>query len=197
MSPPHLRAVRSSPAEPVSDAELVARALRDDRRAEEEIFVRHAPGVMQAVDRLLRNAHDAEDVVQHTFEIAFTKLRQLERPDALRAWLLSIAIHRCHRLFRRRRMLRLIGIRSHPEPETLVDHLTPEATAEQRAELALLDVALSRLDESLQVAWMLRHVEGLSLPECAIAMRCSLATAKRRIRSADEHVRDHVERDDG
>ncbi|MGE0787946.1 MAG: RNA polymerase sigma factor [Sandaracinaceae bacterium] len=188
-----LRAVVDPPADDVSDPELVARALRGDRRAEEAIFLRHAPGVTQMADRLLGSETDAEDVVQHTFEVAFRRLEQLDRPGSLRAWLLSIAVRRCHRVFRRRKLLRLLGIASHPEPDTLIDHLASGSSPESRAELALLDVALTRVPEKERVAWMLRKVEGLSLPECATACGCSLATVKRRIQAADTVVRAHLE----
>ena len=84
-----LRAVPSESAEPVSDAELIARALRGDRHAGDAIFIRHAPGVTQMVDRLLRDRAEAEDVVPHTFEVALRRLDRLERATSLRAWLLS------------------------------------------------------------------------------------------------------------
>jgi DNA-directed RNA polymerase specialized sigma24 family protein len=40
---------------------------------------------------------------------------------------------------------------------------------------------------------MLRKVERLSLPECATACGCSLATVKRRIQAAETVVQAHLE----
>ena len=64
----------------------------------------------------------------------------------------------------------------------------PDTTPELRAELGLLSRALERISAGERIAWMLRHVEGLSLEEVAQECDCSLATAKRRISSAQERV---------
>lgn len=179
-------------APPPSDGELIARALAGDEAAQEVLFLRHAPGVTQMADRILRDPVEAEDVVQHTFEVAFRNLRQLTKVGSLRAWLLQIAVRRCHRVFRRRKLARFFGLEADRVVQTLVEHAAPGLDAEHRAELALLDLALARVSERDRIAWMLRHVEGLALEECG----CSLATVKRRIAAADAHVRAHVERDD-
>jgi RNA polymerase sigma-70 factor (ECF subfamily) len=185
--------LRPRPESPPSDGELIARALAGDERAQEQLFHRHAPGVMQMADRILRDPVEAEDVAQHTFEVAFRKLHQLSDVGALRAWLLQIAVRRCHRVFRWRKVAGFFGVRSASEPDTFVDQASNALDPEQRAELALLDLALARLPERERVAWILRHVEGLSLEECAHACSCSLATVKRRIATADAVVRAHVE----
>ena len=43
-----------------------------------------------------------------------------------------------------------------------------------------------------RLAWMLRHVDGHTLPEVAAALGVSLATAKRRLAEAEQVVREHV-----
>lgn len=189
-APQRLRAVRVSPE--VGSAELVARALAGDASARELIFRMHAPAVTAVVDRLLRNRADAEDVVQITFETAFDRMEQLRDPNALPAWLLQIAVRRCQMLFRRRKLARLLGLERPDEGETLLDHAASDLTPEERTEIALLDVALSRMPPASRIAWTLHHVEGLTLPECARACGCSLATIKRRIHTASELVRSHV-----
>lgn len=186
------RALKSAPSPEASDVELVALALHGDSAAKEQIFRRYAPGIMRMVDRLLRDPTEAEDVVQHTFEVAFARLDQLSVTGSLRNWLLQIAVRRCHRVFRRQRLLRALGFQSLHEGGSLLELAAAGLSGEQRAELALFDVALSRLPHEQRVIWMLRHVEDLSLEECASACGCSLATVKRRLRAADEGVRAHV-----
>ena len=186
------RAIKSAPPVEASDAELVALALHGDEAAKEQVFRRHAPGVMRMVDRLLRDPVEAEDVVQHTFEVAFARLHQLTAAGSLRNWLLQIAVRRCHRVFRRQRLLRVLGFHSLYDESSLLELAVAGLSGEQRAELALFDVALSRLPHEQRAIWTLRHVEDLTLEECAHACGCSLATAKRRLRAADAGVRAHV-----
>lgn len=180
------------PADSPSDAELVARAVRGDSRAEEALFRRHAPGVLTFARRLARDRQDADDVLQETFEIAFKHLDDLRDPRALRSWLLQIAVRQTQRRFRRLRRLGWFGRRVPGDPETLVDQVAHDVSGEQRAELALLDVALDRLGDDERLAWMIRHVEGKDLEETATLCGCSLATVKRRIAAADRRVRAHL-----
>lgn len=185
-----LRVVPPPTVEPVSDAVLVARGAAGDAAALETIFRRHAPLVLHLCIRLLRDRSDAEDVLQETFEKVLKSLGSLREPDALKAWVVQIAVRQVRMRYRKRRMLRAFGfVSARSETVTLEALASPELSHEHRAELALLDHALQRLPLEVRLAWMLRHVEGLELDAVAKACGCSLATAKRRIAHADDTVR--------
>src|SRR5438045_3830890 len=104
MRPAHQLRSRVVPLrdEPIPDAELVGRIRSGDRWAEETLFRRHFTAVGNTVARLLGDAHEAEDVVQETFQSAITDLASLREPAAFRAWVVQIAVRKVHRRFRRR-----------------------------------------------------------------------------------------------
>jgi RNA polymerase sigma-70 factor (ECF subfamily) len=180
----------------LTDSDLVERARNGDRWAEDVIARRHFAAVAGAVVRLLGDIDEAEDVVQDTFAAALATLADLRDPSALRAWLIQIAVRKVHRRFRRRKLLRAFGLGS-GEPEAgLSDFASSDASPEQRAELVLLDRALSRLSSADRIAWSLRYVEGMRLEDVALGCGCSLATAKRRIAAADQVIRKHVALDE-
>jgi RNA polymerase sigma-70 factor (ECF subfamily) len=137
--------------------------------------------------RLLGSHADAEDALQETFVQALRDLHQLREEGSVEAWLTQLAVHQAHRFFRKRRLLRAVGLDRHPLDGTLELVADPTASPEVRAELALLDEALAELPTKERIAWMLRHVEGHDLREVARFTDCSLATAKRRISAA--HVK--------
>ncbi len=176
---------------PDLDARLVEAVLTGDRSAEESLYRRHAPSILRLATRLLRSHEDAMDVLQDTFVTAFEDLADLREQGAFRSWLHRIAVRLVHRRFRRRKLLGLLGLDRRDEIplESLADE---SASAEARVELRWLDAALAKIDERTRVAWMLRHVEGLSLEEIAVACECSLATAKRRIAAAEVIVEEHL-----
>ena len=149
---PKLRVVESLPSrdEQVSDADLVQRARSGDQWALEMLYRRHVQLVAGTALRLLRNRADAEDVTQETFLLAFEKLAQLAEPAAFRGWLVRIAVSRVHRRFRTRKLRGLIFPWRDAEGEdiSLEGEARDDATAEQRAELALLDLALAALRSS-------------------------------------------------
>jgi RNA polymerase sigma-70 factor (ECF subfamily) len=190
----HARAepVQLEPAAPISVVELVERIGRGDRWAEEAFYRRHVGLVQATVRRLLGRSSEAEDVVQDAFVTAFEIWDQLREPERAKDWLLTIAIRKVHRRFRRRRLSRLLGLDQSTDDATLEALARPDLGGEARAELSLLDRVLRKVPAEARIAWMLRHVEGASLEEVASLCECSLATAKRRIAVAQVKVSEHV-----
>lgn len=175
-----------------SDADLVMRAREGDRHAEESLYRRHLPYVTALCQRLLGSQHEAEDAVQDTFVDMLEQLGALRDPESLRPWLTRIAVHKVHRRFRRRKLLRVLGLNR--SDGQLTEVLVPgdRATPEQSAELRRLELVLAGIPDEQRAAWVLRYVDGHKLEEVAVLCECSLATAKRRISAADCLVRAHV-----
>ena len=175
-----------------SDGELVAKVIAGDAASKEQLYLRHVRYIAGMAARILRSVDDAEDVVQETFVIAFSKLGSLRDRTAFRGWLASIAISQMHRLFARRRLLRLFGLDRGLDDAPLDELAREDSPVEARSELAALDLVLQQLPVKQRIAWMLRHVEGEPLEAVAEACRCSRATAKRWIAAADSRVRSQV-----
>jgi RNA polymerase sigma-70 factor (ECF subfamily) len=175
---------------------VVARARAGEAAARAELFERFAPSLSGMLARLLRSVADAEDALQDTFLIAFEKLDRLHDDAGIEGWLMQIAVFQAHRRFRRRRFLRLFGLDHAVRDVSLQQLATPAVSPEVRAELGLLDELLEQLPIADRVPWMLRYVEGYELAEVAIACRCSLATAKRRIAAAQARIAAHVKTED-
>lgn len=175
-----------------SDPLLVEHIRAGNREAEGELYRRYARPIADAVLCLLGSHQEAQDVLQDTFVDAFEQIGGLRDSSSLRAWLFGIAIHKVQRRFRHRKLLDTLGFSSAPRDAKL-DALAIGYGAEARAELALLDRSLQSLSADQRIAWMLRRIEGYTLDEVALACRCSLATAKRRVVAADEMVREHFD----
>ena len=174
-------------AEP-DDVELVRRARTGEVWAHEAIYRRYVQRVARVGQQLLRDAADVDDIVQETFLIAFETIHRLVEPAALRGWLTRIAVHRVHRRFRWQRFTRLWT-----SVELVASReISPDASPDVRAELALIDRSLAGLPVAVRPAWVLRRVLGDSLDEVARACRCSLATAKRRIAEVDAQIDAHL-----
>jgi RNA polymerase sigma-70 factor (ECF subfamily) len=176
-----------------SDRELVMAVRAGQRSAEERLYRRHVRAVAAIAVRLLGPGADADDVVQDSFVTALERLRQLREPELFRPWLLRIAVSHVHRRFRRRRLLRWLGLDRSVEDTRLAQQAAPGLHAEARAELQRLDTALHRLPPDVRIAWILRHVEGYELTDVACACGVSLATIKRRLHTAEAFVRSHLQ----
>jgi RNA polymerase sigma-70 factor (ECF subfamily) len=180
------RAERIEPR--LTDRELIERLASGDHWAKEALYRRYVKVVWSTALRLTRNQSDAEDIVQDTFVEALRDLPQLRQLDALRPWLLRIAVHQAHRRFRRRALLRRLGLDRSVDDVPLATLAHPGASPELCSELVKIERALERASAAERFAWVLRHVEGYTLEEVAESCRCSLATVKRRIGNATLQV---------
>lgn len=172
----------------ISDEELAGRLMAGEPWAREAFYRRYVKAVWCTALRLVGDRADADDVVQDTFVEALRDVSKLREPSRMRAWLLQITVHQAHRRFRKRKLMRRLGLERSQEDGVLETLAKPGASTEARAELACIDRVLSRVSANQRFAWMLRHVEGLSLEEVAEACDCSLATAKRRIARTAQHL---------
>jgi RNA polymerase sigma-70 factor (ECF subfamily) len=176
-----------------ADHELVSRALAGDKTAEELLYRNHAQAAYALAARLLGRSSEAEDVVQDAFVTVLGRLHQLRDRARYRAWLLRIIVHEVHRRYRRRRLLRVLGMDGSQDDDTGLAQLAlPGLGVDQRAELAGLDRVLGSIPSRERIAWMLRHVEGYELTEVAEACETSLATAKRWIAQAQARLYAHI-----
>jgi RNA polymerase sigma-70 factor (ECF subfamily) len=181
---------RSEPDE--SDETLVQGVRSGDPQCKKRLYLRHVDYVAGMSARLLRSIEAAEDVVQDTFAIAFSKIASLRDPAAFRGWLASIAVSQVHRRLAQRRLLRIVGLDRGLDDAPLDELAREDLSVEARSELAALDFVLQQLPPRERVAWMLRYVEGEPVDVVAEACGCSRATVKRWIARADERVRQYV-----
>jgi RNA polymerase sigma-70 factor, ECF subfamily len=193
----HKRFGRSSEPTPLSppldDAELAARLARGDRWAQEAFYRKYVALVWGVSLRLMGNRSDAEDLVQDTFAEALRDAKQLRDGRAFRRWVMSIAVHQAHRRFRRRRVLRTLGLDRGEEVATLDTLASPGAGPEVETELRKLGELLETLPARRRIVWTLRVLQGCSLDEVAELCGCSLATAKRDVQATHRALRERVD----
>jgi RNA polymerase sigma-70 factor (ECF subfamily) len=165
--------------------DLIERVLAGDETAAQELHDTHYPAVLRLAYMLLQNLQDAEDATQEAFVYAF---QHLARYDAKRAtfvtWLKVIVTSRCRDQQRRRRLQwlplqELVGTRLEPEDETL-DH-QPAVKLEWVGVQQVVWEALNQVPHKSRQALILRYFGGLSYPEMAQALDCSVSTAKSRV----------------
>ena len=101
---------------------------------------------------------------------------------------------RVRRVLRRRRLARRLGLVPAQKPIDVTSFVASTAPPDVLVELGAIYRIVDDLPTDERVALVLRRVDGLPLDEVARLSGCSLATAKRRIRAAEERLAEH-ERD--
>ncbi len=165
-----------------------------DRLARVEIaLLPHLDAAYDLARWLVRNDHDAEDVVQEAYLRALRYVDGLRGDDG-RAWLLTIVRRTCYTWLRQHR-----AERSAPaaDDDTADDDTapTPEAVLIQRADRELVRVAIEALPIEFREVLVLRELEDLSYKEIAAVVDVPLGTVMSRLARARERLhRDLVRR---
>ncbi len=155
---------------------------RGDRLAAAEVWRHEAPWVRGVLFRLLgpRAAGDLDDLTQDVFLILQGRLASLDLMQPMRGFLLGVTVNVARRRLRsawRWSVVRRALPFSTPKAVLPTDPSAPRVIAE------LLE-AMELLEPEERLAFGLRYLEQQSLDEVAVSLDVSLATAKRRLRSA-------------
>lgn len=171
----------------LTDGQLLERFLeRRDESAFEAIVRRHGPMVLGVAGRLLRDAHDAEDVFQATFLVFFRKAASIRPRDRVGNWLYGVAYRTAlkARTARARRA----------KHENHLREVSPSPSAEDAAWADLrpiLDRELARLPDGYRAPVVLCDLEGqtkrsaarrLGIPEGTLSSRLARGRALLRTR---------------
>src|ERR1700730_12350563 len=99
---------------------LVARALREDADAFDDIFDRYGGLMLSTAYSIVKDRDIAEDAVQNAFIQAWQHLPNLRETGALRSWLLRIVINQCISFKRRLARSTMFLHQSFSEQETFL-----------------------------------------------------------------------------
>lgn len=167
------------------DANLVAALQKRHPAAIAAFYDRFAGHTLKILARILGQDPDLEDVHHEVFVRALSSIASLKDPACLTKWMVSVAVFSARTCLQRRyrgRWLQLFA------PDDLAE-LEGSERAQDWDALAQLRVTyelLGRLPTDERVVFTLRFIEGMGLAEVADACGVSLATAKRRLKRAEE-----------
>ena len=185
--------------EPDVNQEFSLQALKDGDRAE---FARLVDAFSTQIYRLamkmLGSEQDAEDVLQNTFMKALLAIDKFEGRSSLSTWLYRIAVNEALMLVRRQKPT--VPVAMDYEDDEEIQHPTqftdwcclPEdelLSAESKGDL---DEAIRRLPEKLQVVFLLRDIEGLSIRETSEALDLTETAVKTRLLRARLNLREQL-----
>lgn len=172
-----------TPLKFVGDDRALVEALRGGHPgAAAALYERHAGAVHRALRSAMGPDPDLPDLLQEVFISALDRIEQLQDHERLRNWLVGIAVFSARALIRRRARRKWLSLFS-PQQVASAEQAPPSS----EARLALLEVyeLLNRLPLDERMAFALRIVDGMSLPDAADACGVSLATFKRRLARAE------------
>jgi len=182
------------------DTTLSLDALRaGDRNEFARLVDLYSGKIYRLALQITGSTQDAEDVLQETFLKAFHALPAFEVRSSLSTWLYRIAVNEALMTLRRQKaQFSLIEDSENAEEEKvenlqLVDWCClPEDELQSAETRRVLDEAIRGLSPVLQLVFLLRDVEGLSVKDTADALGITESAVKVRLLRARLRLREEL-----
>ncbi|AHJ97411.1 RNA polymerase sigma factor [Hymenobacter swuensis] len=179
----------------LTDAELVAQLQAGQAAAFRTLVERYQGPVYRTALSLLRSPEEAEDVAQEVFVEVYQTIGRFRGEAALSTWLYRLATSQALKQRRKARakkrfafLTSLLGANQealHERP----DNQHPLALLEGRQQQQQLLDAITRLPDSQQVAFTLRHEQELSYEEIAAVLDISQSAVESLLFRARQSLR--------
>jgi len=153
---------------------------------------RYSPLVRRILARALGPERDLEDSVQEVFLCLFNKAPELRNPEALRAFIVSIAIRTLRHEIRRRKVRRWLRLDGNGTVEDLRS-VSPDPDA--REALTRFYALLDRINTRDRTVFVLHVIEGMDVEAIAKALAVSVPTVRRCLTRARDRIALLAERD--
>jgi len=182
--------------EPYESDERLLERVRSGEIARFAVLVqRYNRSLYRVARAIVRDDHEAEDVVQQTHVAAFMHLHQFEGRAKFSTWLARIAAHEAFTRKRQQQRVGALADTAAAEARSYA-HETPEDLA-SRGELArAIEAAIDALPPAHRAAFVLRHIEGLDTAEAAAWLGVSETNLRvlvhRACRELRSRILDHV-----
>jgi RNA polymerase sigma-70 factor (ECF subfamily) len=153
--------------------------LRDRARYFEDLLWPHLRGAYNFARWIVRNEHDAEDVVQEAFAKAYQAFDRFRGGDP-RVWLMTIVHNTAISFLRRRKS----GAALEEVQEPADGGAGPEQSMISRERRQQVRAAIEELPADFREAIILREIEGLSYKEIAAVLDVPIGTVMSRLARA-------------
>ncbi len=174
------------------DAVLASDAQNGNRRAFDQLVIRHKGQIYRIARHYIGNESDALDIVQETFVAAWLGLRSYDTARDFGAWLRTIAINKCRDFGRRQavrrnvtRLFGLLDVRERSEPSADV---AAERTQAESERLQALDRAIANLPAAQKEVLVLTAFAGLSQQDVAAQLKTSVKSVEMKVRRAKQRL---------
>lgn len=172
------------PPEP-SDATLVRRVQAGEADAYTVLVERYQERAVRLAFGLVHHWEDARDCSQEAFVKAYRRLGGFRAEATFSTWFYRIVVNACRDFQRRRRLRAWLSLDAPVDAEEAAALFDPPSrdappdaqVADQELGQALTR-AIGRLPDRQRTAFVLRHLEGLSVEEVAGVLQCAPGTAK-------------------
>ena len=189
------KVIRASAHPPMTDADLVEKALSGDRDAFGALAERHRPMARRIAMGMVRDVETAREMASEAILQAYLSLGQLQDPEKFQSWLHGIVLNVCRAYVRGRGRAPLSleeimgGLRFETIPVGSIEPDPQEAAEAKELHRMILD-AVEALPPRSRAATLLYYYDQLTVREVAATLGVSVSAVKVRLHSARGRLRE-------
>lgn len=180
----------------LGETELLRRAVMKDEAAIRLLVRANNRRLYRIARSIVRDDHEAEDVLQDAYLKAFSALETFRQDSSLSTWLSRIVINEALQRARKRvntpadvPSLAAQSADIIPFPLLATPSVDPERAVAQSQICRLLEGAIDQLPEEFRVVLIARTLEGMSVAETAELLDLKPETVKTRLHRARQLLR--------
>lgn len=181
-----------------SDQQLIDQCLSGQSDAFGGLVTRYEKRLYGTLVHMVGSVHEARDVAQEAFVLAYQKLDSFRQESSFYSWLFRIAYNAAISRHRRRRgrtaSVDAIRETTGTEPTDDRPESDPAYQLHTSERQALVRNALDELAEEFRTVIVLREMEGLSYEEIAEMVAVPVGTVRSRIHRARSELREKLTR---
>ena len=180
----------------MKEEKLIARAVKGDAAAFNELLAGHEKKMYAVCLRMCANHEDAQDCLQEAMLRVYRSISGFKGQSAFSTWLYRVTMNTCLDELRRRKgkaTTSLDGLLdSGWSPSDEED--TPEKHAIGAEQRRAVQTMIAELPEDMRAAIVLRDIHGLAYEEIADALNINVGTIKSRISRGREKLREKLKK---
>ena len=164
--------------------DLIERCKEGRRDAQFELYNLYSRAMYNTALRMVKNAHDAEDLLQSVFVEVFMKMDTFRYESSIGSWIKRITINKCINFLKSRKLTfqELTPYNERPEE--------PEREVETPYSVERVNRAITDLPDGYRMVFTLYAMEGYDHEEIGDILGITEATSKSQYSRAKAKLRD-------
>ncbi|MBN8664777.1 MAG: sigma-70 family RNA polymerase sigma factor [Chitinophagales bacterium] len=174
----------------IAEMDLVARLIKDDMAAFDQLFWLYQKAVYMNVLKLTKDSGVAEDIVQEVFSTLWQKRASLDQERSIGGWLFISSYNRAINALKKKS--REAVLLQEAAKELAEDDTQDDLTDIQ---LSILEKAISLLSPQRKRVFELCKLQGYTYEQAAQEMGISKHTVKEYLAAAILQIKNHAQQD--
>lgn len=165
-------------------SDLLLRCKNGEQSAQFEIYKSYYRAMYNTALRILKNSFEAEDMMQESFLIAFTKLGTFKGEVTFGSWLKRIVINKCLTQLKKNNRFEEVKLEVYRE-----DSIVEDISSAVAVKPTIILNAINNLKDNYRIALNLHLIEGYDYEEISEIMSITYENSRTTVSRAKSKLR--------